>query len=81
MVWDFDQTLIPGYMQSPFFAEYDIDPSQFWAEANALPDQYGKRDVRVTPSGNLPSHVYDSMWLRYAESAHLSLCLESASAR
>lgn len=62
MVWDFDQTLIPGYMQRPLFAEYDIDPSQFWAEANALPDQYGKRDVRVTPDSAYLNHMLSYTW-------------------
>ena len=26
VIWDFDKTLINGYMQDPFFAEYNIDP-------------------------------------------------------
>ena len=62
MVWDFDQTLIPGYMQRPLFAEYDIDPSQFWAEANALPDQYGERDVPVTPDSAYLNHMLSYTW-------------------
>jgi len=40
MVWDFDKTLIPGYMQRPLFERYDVDEKQFWSEVNALDQQY-----------------------------------------
>lgn len=33
-VWDFDKTLIPGYMQNPIFAEYKLDPKVFWGAVN-----------------------------------------------
>ena len=36
MVWDFDKTLIPGYMQRPLFERYKVDEKQFWSEVNAL---------------------------------------------
>ena len=32
LVWDFDKTLIPGYMQEPMFRHYDVDADEFWAE-------------------------------------------------
>ena len=32
LVWDFDKTLIDGYMQDPIFAEYRVDSSAFWKE-------------------------------------------------
>lgn len=38
MIWDFDCTLIPGYMQDPLFRRFGIDGGQFWAEVNALPE-------------------------------------------
>jgi haloacid dehalogenase-like hydrolase len=37
VIWDFDRTLIPGYMQEPLFRRFDVDASAFWAEVNALP--------------------------------------------
>jgi hypothetical protein len=40
VIWDFDKTLIPGYMQTPLFKRYGIDEGQFWAEVNALPAFY-----------------------------------------
>jgi hypothetical protein len=35
-IWDFDKTLIPGYMQAPLFRRHGIDEATFWAETNAL---------------------------------------------
>ena len=29
-IWDFDKTLIRGYMQTPIFQEYNIDEKLFW---------------------------------------------------
>lgn len=43
LVWDFDKTLIPGYMQRPLFDHYGVDEKKFWAEVNSLPDMYRAR--------------------------------------
>lgn len=43
IVWDFDKTLIPGYMQRPLFEKFGIDEQAFWAEVNALPEKYRAR--------------------------------------
>ena len=40
VIWDFDKTLIRGYMQTPIFKKYKIDESVFWREVNSLPDYY-----------------------------------------
>lgn len=40
VVWDFDKTLIPGYMQGPLFDRFGVDEGQFWTEVNALPQKY-----------------------------------------
>jgi len=42
-IWDFDKTLIPGYMQEPLFDKYRVDANIFWQEVQALPEYY-KRD-------------------------------------
>ena len=34
LVWDFDKTLVEGYMQDPIFKEYQIDSKEFWKENN-----------------------------------------------
>lgn len=46
-VWDFDKTLIPGYMQTPIFRHFGIDENRFWKEVNQLPEVYAKRGLRV----------------------------------
>ncbi len=43
LVWDFDKTLIPGYMQRPLFEHYGVDEAQFWREVNELPAKYAER--------------------------------------
>ena len=43
IVWDFDKTLIPGYMQRPLFEKFDVDETAFWSEVNALPGKYRER--------------------------------------
>ncbi|MGI8848162.1 MAG: HAD family hydrolase [Candidatus Dormibacteria bacterium] len=42
VVWDFDQTLIPGYQQTAIFDEYGIDSDEFWRE---LADVYAVRQA------------------------------------
>lgn len=39
IIWDFDKTLINGYMQSPIFEDYRVDEKQFWTEVNNLPTE------------------------------------------
>ncbi len=53
-IWDFDKTLIPGYMQTPIFEHYEVDPKKFWKEVNALPQYYQKND----PNLIVPDTVY-----------------------
>lgn len=43
VVWDFDKTLIPGYMQRPLFEKFKVDEKQFWQEVNELPALYQDR--------------------------------------
>ncbi|MDR1498033.1 MAG: haloacid dehalogenase-like hydrolase [Puniceicoccales bacterium] len=47
-IWDFDKTLIPGYMQEPLFKTYGIDEAAFWAEVNRLPDIYAAKGIHVS---------------------------------
>lgn len=49
LIWDFDKTLVNGYMQDPIFEEYGVNPSEFWKEVNAMPEKYAKIGVRVNP--------------------------------
>lgn len=43
IIWDFDKTLIPEYMQDPLFRYYKVDGRSFWREVNALP-KYLRRE-------------------------------------
>lgn len=48
VVWDFDKTLVNGYMQAPLFKEYSYDSTKFWNEVIALKQRYEKEQgVRV----------------------------------
>lgn len=47
VIWDFDQTLAPHYMQDPIFKHYGIDADTFWKEVNSLPAYYAKNNIRV----------------------------------
>jgi hypothetical protein len=48
VVWDFDKTLVDGYMQNPIFEKYGVDGRKFWEEVNALPQKYmDEQNVKV----------------------------------
>lgn len=47
VIWDCDKTLIDGYMQDPIFADYGINPGEFWREVNAIPNEYQAKNIRV----------------------------------
>jgi hypothetical protein len=56
-VWDFDKTLIPGYMQAPLFQRYKIDEPRFWSETNKLVEYYAKRGTRVSGEISYLNHL------------------------
>ena len=61
VIWDFDKTLVNGYMQDPIFVEYGVNASEFWKEVNALPDKYWKEQkVKVNRDT-----IYLNQFLRY----------------
>ena len=48
VIWDFDKTLVDGYMQDPIFEKYGVDAKKFWEEVNSLPDKYwNEQKVKV----------------------------------
>lgn len=57
IIWDFDKTLINGYMQEPIFKRYKISASDFWAEVNSLPAKYAKRGIRVNKDTIYLNHM------------------------
>ena len=56
-IWDFDKTLIPEYMQSPLFKRYGVIESEFWAETNALVEEYHKRGYRLSGEIGYLNHL------------------------
>ena len=56
-VWDFDKTLIPGYMQKPLFKHYGINETSFWSEVNQLPSLYSSRGMKVSPDTIYLNHL------------------------
>lgn len=56
-VWDFDKTLIPGYMQAPIFDAYGVDEEAFWSEVNALPGIYAARGTHVSKDTIYLNHL------------------------
>jgi len=45
LIWDFDKTLTPAYMQEPLFAHYGVDGAQFWNEVDHLPEFHRKHGL------------------------------------
>jgi hypothetical protein len=56
-VWDFDKTLIPDYMQAPLFRRYGVNEATFWAETNALADNYRRRGYSIAPEISYLNHL------------------------
>jgi len=56
-IWDFDKTLIPGYMQTPLFEHFGINEHLFWQEVNQLPKLYKERGIRVSSETIYLNHL------------------------
>ena len=56
-VWDFDKTLIPGYMQTPLFDHYGVKEAKFWDEVNSLPEIYSRRGCKVSKDTIYLNHL------------------------
>ncbi len=57
VIWDFDKTLIPGYMQQPIFQTYDIDEAKFWREVNTMAERYKQRGYTVSGESVYLNHI------------------------
>lgn len=47
IIWDFDKTLMPGYMQGPLFRRFSVDEGAFWAEVDGLESYYRRRGAEL----------------------------------
>lgn len=59
MVWDFDKTLIPGYMQAPLFAAYGVSERDFWSEVNARQADYQQQVGLVSSEIVYLNHILE----------------------
>lgn len=57
LIWDFDKTLSPRYMQTPLFEAYGVDEREFWREVNALPAWYARAGIAVHPDTCYLGHL------------------------
>lgn len=57
VIWDFDKTLIPGYMQDPLFDRYKVNANSFWTEVNSLVGEYSKKGIRVGKDTIYLNHI------------------------
>ena len=62
VIWDFDKTLVDGYMQDPIFNEYGINASDFWKEVNELPQKHQAEGVKVNKDT-----IYLNQFIRYTQ--------------
>ncbi len=63
VIWDFDKTLVNGYMQDPIFEHYQVDAKQFWKEVHALPKKYQEEQgVNVNKDT-----IYLNQFIHYAK--------------
>ena len=46
VIWDFDRTLVDGYMQDPIFKKFGIDSSKFWSDMEAAKEECATRAYR-----------------------------------
>ena len=67
VIWDFGQTLIPGYQQGPLFRAYDVDESRFWEEVDALGAFHRKTGLAVSQE-----MLYLNHFLTYVKAGLLS---------
>lgn len=62
IIWDFDKTLVKGYMQDPIFAEYGVDAAAFWAENDEMVQSYLQQDILLNPDT-----AYLNLFLHYVK--------------
>ena len=57
IIWDFDKTLSPNYMQDPLFKKYNVDAKLFWEEVNKLPKLYSEKGIKVNKDTIYLNHI------------------------
>lgn len=58
LIWDFDKTLTPMYMQEPLFKHFNVDINQFWREVEQIPAFYTQNGLhRVSHDTVYLNHI------------------------
>jgi hypothetical protein len=57
VIWDFDKTLTPDYMQGPLLRKFKVDEKTFWEETNGLTEYYRR--------GGTINISHDSLYLNH----------------
>ena len=58
VIWDFDKTLLPGYMQRPLFQRFGVDEPAFWREVRGLERYYADRGHELVSADTIYlSHI------------------------
>lgn len=57
LIWDFDKTLIQGYMQAPLFQKYKVDSGKFWSEVRQLKEYYEKQSININNDAIYLNHI------------------------
>lgn len=65
LVWDFDKTLIPAYMQEPLFKRYGVSGEKFWRDCNQRIKDIAARGLSVNEET-----YYLNCVLAYARKGH-----------
>jgi len=53
VIWDFDKTLTPDYMQKPLFEHFEVDEELFWQEVKGLEKFYKARGLDLVSKDTL----------------------------
>lgn len=64
-IWDFDKTLISGYMQSEMLKEYGIDENHFWDYINSMPSILEDRGYKLTDTLSYLNFLISAVRLGY----------------
>lgn len=78
LIWDFDKTLMDGYMQAPIFRKFKINAADFWNEVNSLAEAYRKQSpgIRINSDSIYLNHFLTCVQQRIFPGLNNSMLFE-----